>query len=794
MRSHKIRRIIFILTEVTMGFENLVIVESSAKAKTIEKYLHSIPELKAHGSFKVMASLGHVRDLPQKTMGVDTNTWQITYENLSKKRDIIAKLKAAAKEARKVYLASDPDREGAAIAYHLRALLNLKRDQYERVAFHEITKKGIRDAFLHPSDINMAEVQAQEARRILDRVVGYELSPLLWRRFATSSLSAGRVQSAALKLIVDRAKEVEAFDLESFWVCNAVFPLESSPDVKLYVRAVHSGAVSTWHDASEAMTVVKSLAGKSAPKKWVAEFKQSDSKRNPPPPFVTSSLQQEAYQKHGIPAKRTMMIAQNLYEAGLITYMRTDSTQLSQDAQAQILAHVSASFGETMAFGRQFATKNQHAQEAHECIRPTNVEVKGAALQGEWVTSAHQKVYELIWKRAVASQMAPAEYISVTYDVHAPKWGKDAMLFRGCSKVLVKPGFLQLYKPHEDEEDTLAADITVWKPYLAKSEPIPCTLQSVEMRGDASRPPPLFNEPMLVKTMEKEGIGRPSTYATILDKVRDKGYVTTGASKMHKVQVTHMKWDRDASETVVEEVESLQIGGKERDRLVPTPLGERIAQYLDVVAPFLMDVGFTASMEKDLDMICHGSKEKNDVLGSFYGRFHAAVVGAQEEQGKAKAAEQKDTAKKEVKPSKVFASFARADIVQTKYGPALFERDAKRFVSLTPFLAWKSKTLEDVRDADAEFLLKFPMKIEGTSRTVAYGPYGLYVKDDKLGNIPMDKELWDAAYDGTLQASDIDALNKKESQGYAKTRPPFKKRAPPSSSSAKKRSSQAPSE
>lgn len=765
---------------------NLVIVESAAKSKTIEKYLESIPELKHHGAFKVVASFGHVCDLPSKNMGVDTSSWDVTYENIAKKRDTISKLKSAAKEAKMVFLASDPDREGAAIAYHLKNILNLKKGKYVRVAFHEITKKGIRDAFLNPGDIDMAEVHAQESRRILDRVVGYELSPLLWRRFATSSLSAGRVQSAALKIISERSKEVMEHEPETFWTCEATFVPSMGIEINLVAKANYEGKVSQWTSQDDMHTFMERITiARAAPKVWKAEFSQKTVKRNPPPPFITSTLQQEAYQRYNIPAKRTMQLAQNLYEAGHITYMRTDSTQLSEDAKNNIIGFIEKQYGNDAVFAREFASKNEHAQEAHECIRPTGMHVRSEDLDGEWVTPYHKKLYELIWRRAIASQMVPAEYAQVNYDIYTTKWKKEDLMFHGSSKVLVKQGFLELYRPSDDDQDgnetsvPTAQSLSMWKEFLACKDPITVNMCALRAIADVTRPPPLYHEPSLVKVMEKEGIGRPSTYATILDKLKDKGYVTQGTAPLTQTKVQNMEWNVQNKDRIEFTDLTVSYGGKDKDRLLPTSLGERVVEYLNGVTPFLLDVTFTAEMENDLDLICKKSKNKNDVLTSFYSKFHQAVEEAQavckEKQSDTRV---KKTTNTDLQPSKVLASFANANIVQTKYGPALYETSQKRFVSLTPFMEWKSKSVNDITDKDAQFLLSMPRSIPGTSRTVAYGPYGLYVKDITEGNLPlMDKTLWDAIYENTITATDIDNIKKNDKKYPVKKAYAKKKKA-----------------
>jgi DNA topoisomerase I len=735
-----------------MSPKHLVIVESAAKAKTIEKYLHDIPELRRLGSFRVMASLGHVRDLPMKELGVEPGTWAVRYELASKKRDLVAKLRAAAKEAEVVWLASDPDREGEAIAQHLLEVLGGRTERFRRVAFHEITRRGLRDAFLSPRDIDGDMVRAQEARRILDRIVGYEVSPLLWRRFATSSLSAGRVQSAALKMIVDRYQEAKTHQPEPFWTCEATF-------TALPCKAHQGKEVAVWHTLEEARDFLKHITHPKAIRHWVASFAHKTVTQNPPPPFITSSLQQEAYQRHGFTAKRTMQLAQALYEAGLITYMRTDSTQIAQDAIAHIAEYVAEEYSTEAAQARTWGGKAAaHAQEAHECIRPTNVRVRPSAITDEALTPAHRKLYDLIHKRAVASQMVAAEYAQVTYTIRNTLWKEAAtpFFFEGSNKILRKPGYLEVWEKQAKEEASTGL------PQHGTATPV--TLETAMVRGDVSRPPPLYHEPALVKALEKEGIGRPSTFATILDKLQSKGYVVSGEPPSVEIEVAHCTWNAGS---LLQQTEVIRVGGRDKDKLLPTSLGERVVGYLQEVVPKLLDAGFTSDMEGDLDRICTRAARFEDVLDAFYGPFQEALSAARATQAAegAKPRNKKDPTS--LAPKNVARSFETADVVQTRFGMALFERATKRFVSLAPYLEWKGRSVADLTEKDAAFLLSFPRSLDGTQRVIAYGPYGLYVKDGAQ-NIPMpDKALWDATYDDTITAHDIDALQKKNTGASA---------------------------
>jgi len=759
---------------------NLVIVESAAKAKTIQKYLNDAPGLKHLGAFKVMACFGHVRDLPKDDLGVDTQTWVASYTTLTDKYKTVKALKEAAVGASRVYLASDPDREGASIAKHLQELLKLPKST-PRLMFHEITPTALVHAVLHPTTIDEQLVAAQETRRILDRVVGYELSPLLWRRFrgAGSGLSAGRVQSAALKLLVDRAAEQAGHTPTPYWVLHGSFALEGAGGaeaIETKAHAVQTGKLVAWtqEDALERLEVLKV---RGADITWTASFEGSESLEKPPPPFTTSSLQQEAYNRFKMSSKQTMQLAQTLYEAGHITYMRTDSTAIAKDAQAAILAVVRDVFGASAAQARSYKTTVANAQEAHEAIRPTKPAHTREFIEAhmnERLTPAHAKLYGLIWSRAIASQMVPAKYATCTVTVVPSEEVLGDCVFRGHHRVLMEPGYLAAYSGAGQGAAPAAMD-QKWQELLAKKKaPVAC--KQVQAKGNVTQAPSQYNEPQLVKTLEKHGIGRPSTFATILDKLLSKGYVAKGCNPQSSHEVTHYTLDLQgtrARPTIEHSTEAIICGGKEVDKLVPSSLGERVNEYLKGIAPFLLDTQFTAEMETDLDRISNGAAAKNAVLNSFYEKFHPVVVKAKDEQKQvgsaAKAQEGTKTHAKAAKGTKAtkatkgtkatkaaspakapLREFADVDaaVLQTRYGLALFHRPTERFVSLAPFMEWRKVTLDDLADKDVRFLLALPMALPGdpAGRAVAIGRYGLYVKEgDK--NVRLDRKEWDRIYD-----------------------------------------------
>lgn len=735
---------------------NLVIVESASKAKTIQKYLNDSTELQHLGPFKVLASLGHIVDLPAKEIAVDTSSWTVKYETIKTKAKTIKTLKDAAKSATRVFLASDPDREGASIAKHLQTVLKLP-NTVPRLLFHEITPTAMVKAVLSPSSIDEKLVAAQETRRILDRIVGYELSPLLWRRFATSSLSAGRVQSAALKLLVDRADEQESHVPQHYHILHGTFALhgdEARYAKNIETRAYNGASLASWNE-EDVQPLLKAIAKSRG--EWLATFSKKDTMKSPPAPFSTSTLQQEAYSRYGFPAKRTMQLAQALYEAGHITYMRTDSLKLSKDAQAAILDYIKAEIGEEWAQPRAFKTKAANAQEAHEAIRPTKTYSKTLP-ESETITSQHIKLYQLIWQRTIASQMIPARYSEVTIAITPPdilinsNILADGTFFKGVHTILTGLGYLTVYSP-DQHVDTSA--LSKWDNCLAKSSSIVNAI-TFKAEGDVTRPVSQYNEPQLVKALEKHGIGRPSTFATIIDKLSAKNYICKGVNPQSTHDVRHYI-ATVGSVTLEEQTETIIVGGKDTDRMVPTNLGRRVIQYLDTIAPFLLDVGFTAEMENDLDKIARGDVKETDVLNNFYGTFQPTVQKAKKEQKDAaqssssKKTSQADTntgGEKPSRPSKVIRDFEQlgACVVQTKYGLALFDQTTSSFTSLGPFLEWRNASIESLTSKDVCFLRALPLQREDGTQ-IAIGRYGLYVKSKDGKNLRLPRNEWNEIYE-----------------------------------------------
>ena len=564
----------------------LVIVESPAKAKTIERYLGK--------KYKVKASVGHVRDLPRSQMGIDTeNNYTPKYITIRGKGPVLQELKTAAKKAKKIYLAADPDREGEAIAWHLATALNIDIESDCRVVFNEITKDAILESFKHPRPINMDLVDAQQARHMLDRLVGYNISPILWKK-VKKGLSAGRVQSVALRLIIDRENEIKQFIPEEYWTIDAAFAKGAKTFDALYYGTAEEKIKLT--NEAQVQEILKQLKGDDF---TVQSVTKKERKRNAAPSFTTSSLQQEAARKLNFRAKKTMMLAQQLYEGidlgkkegivGLITYMRTDSTRVSDTAKTEAVAYINDKYGEEFVATTERQTKKAtNSQDAHEAIRPTSTMRSPETLKT--VLSRDQlRLYRLIWERFIASQMAPAVLDTVSVDLQ-----QGDVVFRANGSQVKFPGFMKVYIEGSDDQKE---EKSTYLPDMAEGDIVKAT--EIEPKQHFTQPPPRFSEARLVKTMEELGIGRPSTYAPTLDTIQRRGYVTLDAK-----------------------------------RFIPTELGEIVHQLVLEFFPDILNIEFTAQMERDLDKVEEGSRKWVEVIDEFYQDFEKHVKHADAEMEK----------------------------------------------------------------------------------------------------------------------------------------------------------------
>ena len=560
---------------------NLVIVESPSKAKTIGKYLGA--------DYTVKASMGHLRDLPKSTMGVDLeHGFTPKYIPVAGKEDLIKDLKKASAEADTVYLATDPDREGEAISWHLKELLKLPEEKTRRVTFNEITEKVVKASIENPRSIDYDLVNAQQARRVLDRIVGYQLSPLLWKK-VRRGLSAGRVQSVATRLVVDRENEIRAFRPEEYWTLDVKLDRLSAPG-SFTAHYYGEEKKRELHNEQEVLQIISDIDGKNF---TVTNVKKAEKKRSPAPPFTTSTLQQEASRKLGMTPKRTMAVAQQLYEGidvagrgtqGLITYMRTDSLRLSDEAMAVAAEVICSRFGSEYYYGKPHVFKSKSgAQDAHEAIRPTHAELDPESIKGS-LTAEQYKLYRLIWSRFMASQMANAVFDTVSIDTECA-----GHTFRSSHQSMRFAGFIALYEEGRDDEQEETGSAL---PDLQVAEQARAV--GMEKEQHFTQPPARYTEATLVKAMEEKGVGRPSTYASIVSTIQDREYV--------------LKTDK---------------------RLAPTPLGEVVNSLMMEHFEDIIDVEFTAAMEDKLDAIDEGKRDWKEVLSEFYQDFHREMEDAE---------------------------------------------------------------------------------------------------------------------------------------------------------------------
>nr|WP_319572350.1 type I DNA topoisomerase [uncultured Draconibacterium sp.] len=715
--------------------KNLVIVESPAKAKTIEGFLGE--------GYVVTSSMGHVRDLEKKDFGIDIeNNYQPRYKVSSDKKKIVTELKKLAKEAETVWLASDEDREGEAIAWHLKEVLKLKDDKIKRIVFHEITKDAITRAVKNPRDIDEHLVNAQQARRILDRIVGFEVSPVLWKK-VKPSLSAGRVQSVAVRLIVEREREIRDFKSETWFRVNGYFLVPDENGNTTELKAELSKRFKTRDEANAFLEKCKT-----------AEFKVSDvvkkpGKRSPAQPFTTSTLQQEASRKLGFSVSQTMAVAQRLYESGKITYMRTDSVNLSSLAINTSTQKITELHGENYVKIRKFKTKAKGAQEAHEAIRPTYME--NQTVDG---SSQEQRLYELIWKRTIASQMADAilERTNVTIDVsNAPE------KFQATGEVIVFDGFLKVYIESTDDENANGNGQGLIPPMHVNEL---LKMASVVSTQRFSQRPPRYTEASLVKRLEELGIGRPSTYAPTITTVQNRNYVVKeerpGVERNYNVLTL-----KDGK---IKEEEKTEITGAEKNKLFPTDIGIVVNDFLMDNFDQIMDYNFTADVEKEFDDIAGGKMVWNEMIDKFYQPFHGKVEHALENAERSKGERILGVDPKTGKEVSVkigrFGPLAQLGEVSQEEGA-----EKPQFSSLRTGQHIETITLDEALD-----LFKLPRELgeyEDKKVTVAIGRFGPYVRhDNKFVSLGKEDDPYSVQLDRAIEL--IEAKREKDRKAVIK--------------------------
>lgn len=681
--------------------KNLVIVESPAKAKTIEKFLGK--------DYKVLSSFGHIRDLKKKEFSIDTDTFEPLYEIPADKKKLVSELKAEAKKAEMVWLASDEDREGEAISWHLFEVLGLKPETTRRIVFHEITKNAILQAIENPRNIDVNLVNAQQARRVLDRIVGFKLSPVLWRK-VKPALSAGRVQSVAVRLIVEREREIQQFQSEASYRVTAVFAVTDSEGKQSELKAELDNRFKTREEA-EAFLKRASGAGFA-----IDDIVTKPMKKSPAPPFTTSTLQQEAARKLGFTVSQTMMVAQRLYENGHITYMRTDSVNLSSLAINTSRAAITEQMGEEYVKTRQFATKSKGAQEAHEAIRPTYMDRQ--TIEG---TPQERRLYTLIWKRTIASQMADAELEKTTVSI-AMKGHPEQFLATG--EVVKFDGFLRVYRESNDDEQEQESESLL--PPLKKGQSISLDMMTATERY--TQQPLRYTEASLVRKLEELGIGRPSTYAPTISTIQQREYVEKGdkpgvTRSIHAITLKDGKLTEETHE---------ETYGNEKSKLIPTDTGTVVNDFLLQYFPQVMDYNFTASAEKRFDEVAEGDQEWTGMIKEFYNGFIPKVDEAMSTKSEHKVGERvlgNDPATG--KPVSVKIG---------RFGPVVQigsadDSEKPRFAPMKKNQSIESITLEEALD-----LFRLPRTVgtlEGSNVTIGAGRFGPYVQHDgKYISIP----------------------------------------------------------
>ena len=707
--------------------KNLVIVESPAKAKTIEKFLGS--------DFKVMSSFGHIRDLKKKNFGVDLDTFRPEYEIPADKVHVVSELRAAAKKTETVWLASDEDREGEAISWHLAEVLKLDPAKAQRIVFHEITKPAILSAIEHPRHIDLNLVDAQQARRVLDRLVGFKLSPVLWRR-VRPSLSAGRVQSVAVRLIVEREREIEQFVSEAAYQVTALFELPArAGENPVQIKATLNRAFATEKEAEDFLEACKKADF------IVESVVKRPTKRTPAPPFTTSTLQQEAARKLGFPVAMTMRVAQTLYEAGLITYMRTDSMNLSDLCLNACGPVITEEMGADYHQRRHYHTHAKGAQEAHEAIRPTDM--RREQIEG---TPQEQRLYTLIRKRTLASQMADAQLEKTTVCVNVS--GREEQ-FVTTGEVVLFDGFLRIYRESVDTEAENEGEGGLL-PHIEEGEQL--SRLEITARERYTRQPPRYTEASLVHKMEELGIGRPSTYAPTISTIQQREYVVKGdrEGSPRQIHVLTLAQDNIVPSTIEERA------GADKGKLLPTDIGTVVNDFLTANFPDIMDYNFTANVEKDFDDVAEGNKEWTSLIRQFYADFDPLVTRAMEERNELRVGERELGI--DPKSGKV------VKVRIGRYGPMVqigtAEEEEKPLFATLP----KDKSMASITLDEALELFKLPRTLgeyEGKPVVANTGRFGPYINHDKkFVSIPKGEDPLEISLERAIEL----ILSKREAE------------------------------
>jgi DNA topoisomerase I len=674
--------------------KNLIIVESYTKTKTITKYLKD-----SANKYIVTFSQGHFCDLPKDNLGIDINSWNGTY--IITKKSILNNIRNLVKDVDNIYIAADPDTEGEAIAYHIKNHIKdlIKNKTCYRIKFNEITKNAITNAIQNPLDIDMNLVKAQETRRFLDRIVGFKLSPILWHKFNDKFLSVGRVQSVALLLCIEQLNNINNHQPVKHWILSGKFKYNNINLNTISCKINDENAINSILDNLDNIN-----------NKFDINSSIYESYESPSSPYTTTTLQQDAYNNLRYSSKKTMEYAQKLYENGLITYMRTDSVNFSNDFKYKLKTYITNNYGEEYSVIRNFKNKIANSQEAHEAIRITDPN-KYDISNSDDITDYHIKLYKLIWKRTIASQMKKALYTNVNTEIKCTNNPLCNNYIFKCEKsFLTDPGFLKIYnKESEDYKD-------YYNKLNKKSNLI---IDSFLCTGEINEPKSLYTEVSLIKKLEKEGIGRPSTYSSIIDKLFQKKYVNKGPNPSINININNFLKKHKKNIKITNK--EIKTGGKNTDLLVPTDLGIKSIIYLQDIIPFLLNINFTSEMEKALDKISNGEITKENILQQFYNKILPII----------------DTNTN----NNSFNNIKKTGIIKSKYGYCYYHEKDNRYVNIEPYLTWKKKTVDDLETKEIEFLSSLPKLVEN-NYYLHIGKYGLYLKHSNGKNIKLDKKKW----------------------------------------------------
>lgn len=685
----------------------LLIVESYTKTKTIKKYLND-------PYFTVTHSSGHVYNLPKNKIGFDTKTWELEY--IKTNPTIINNIRDYVKNSDIIYIATDPDLEGETIAYNIKDsifdLIKNNNKQCYRVSFNEITEDAVKFAISNPTDIDMNIVNAQETRRIVDRMIGYKVSPILWAKFNKNYLSSGRVQNAALIICINQRNKILNNEIKQIWNIECKFIFDENK--KLCIQ----GSLIMPTNIDDEKNINKILGELKTNEKYTIVYEMKQCYISPQPPYTTTTLQQECYNKFKWSAKNTMKLAQELYENGVITYIRTDSTNICKEAKNNIINYIKKKYDNIYSKYRTHSSNINNAQEAHEAIRITNPDVITCDFQN--CTSNHNKLYDEIRKKTLASMMSDAEYIHV---ISKFTTDKNNYQFINTRPFLKFEGFKIIY----DEK------IECLKDYINMLENYNCNSYEYRCMGTIKNIPSMYNEVQLIKNLEKEGIGRPSTYASIIDKLVEKNYVTIGENPQQEYKIKNFI-KKNKCNDITSELKKINLGGKSKDLLIPTELGVDIIKYIFEIFPYLCDLKFTSNMENNLDDIINLKNNKKTILDDIYEKISLSLKSINYTEHSVKSTNIK-LDKKDYKDG----------VIKTRYGICYYNKSKDTYTNIEAYLKWKGKNENDLDCKDIKFISSLPKNVIYLDKSykLHIGRYGLYLKDDKNINHKIEKKIWD---------------------------------------------------